>query len=381
MPWQETHPVDQRMKFVTAAASGLFTMAELCARYRVSRPTGYKWVERYASEGVDGLKDRSSAPRHCPHRLSAEVEEEIVKARGQFKQWGPRKLLAHLARTKPHLVLPAASTVGDLLLRRNLVEPRRRRRAVPGAAMPLQAEAANDVWSVDFKGEFLTRDGKYCYPLTTSDAHTRFLLGCEGLSSTRTTGALASMERTFREYGLPRAILSDNGVPFASTALRGLSRLSLWWLKLGIAHYRIEPGKPQQNSRHERMHRTLKACTTRPPERNLEAQQRRFDAFRQEYNEVRPHEALGQVPPATLYTPSLRLMPNVLPQPEYPGHFETRLVRHAGSFRFRGFDLFLSEVLAGEWIALDEVDDGVWGVYYFEHLLAKLDEREGKLYS
>lgn len=359
MPWQETHRMDLRVKFIAAYQSRLYTMSALCAELEISRKTGYKWVRRYEAEGLDGLKDRSHAPRHCPHRTGVQMEELLVAARKRFPAWGPRKLVAYLERKHPGLALPAASTVGEILARHGLVPPRRRGRPAHPGSSPLEAAAPNEVWSVDFKGEFRTRDGRYCYPLTASDAYSRFLLGCEGLGSPSTLGARACFEQLFRAYGLPQAIRSDNGTPFASTALRGLSRLSVWWLKLGIAHQRIEPGKPQQNPRHERMHRTLKASTTRPPERNLAEQQRRFDAFRQEYNEERPHEALGQRPPASLYTPSPRAMPEVLPAPEYPGHCETRHVRHTGGFRFRGREIFLSEVLAGEWIALEEVDEGV----------------------
>lgn len=380
MPWHETDPVNERVKFIAAHQSRLYSMSELCERFGISRQAGYKLVARYAAEGVHGLKDRSRAPRHCPHRMSAEVEAALLEARRAHPSWGPRKLLPWLARQRPGLELPAASTAGDLLARHGLVQPRRRwsRPSHPGTR-PLEAAAPNEVWTADFKGEFRTRDGRYCYPLTVADAKTRFLLGCDALLCTQTAGARASFERLFREYGLPVAIRSDNGPPFCSPALCGLSRLSVWWIKLGIAHQRIEPGKPQQNGRHERMHRTLKAETARPPERDQGAQQKRFDGFRDEYNQERPHEALGQKPPGSLYTASTRAMPAVLPGPEYPGHYEKRRVRHTGGFRWRGREIFLSEVLASEQIGLEEVEDGIWSVHFFGCLLARLDERACKL--
>lgn len=382
MAWQETDPVNERVKFVAARQSGLYSMSELCARFGISRKTGYKWAGRYAAEGVDGLKDRSHVAKHCPHRMSAEVEQALLGAREAHRTWGPRKLVPWLKGKRPELELPAPSTVGDLLERKGLVERRRKRRRDehPGQGA-LETAAPNQVWTVDFKGEFRTRDARYCYPLTVADAHTRYLLGCDSLHSTSTAGVIPCFERMFREFGLPEAIRSDNGTPFASTAICGLSRLNVWWLKLGLVHQRIKRGKPQQNGAHERMHRTLKAETTRPPEWNAEAQQRRFDEFRREYNEERPHEALDEQPPAWHYSASAREMPSVLRAPEYPGHYETRGVRRTGEFRFRGHAIFLSEVLAGERIGLEEVDDGIWSIYFFDRLLARLDERTRTLYS
>jgi len=380
MPWQETDPMNERLKFIAAHQSGLYSMSELCEHFGTSRKTGYKWLARYDEEGVDGLKDRSHAPRECPHRMEAAVEAALLSARRAHPTWGPRKLLPWLSRHRPELELPAASTAGDLLARHGLVELRSRRSRPKHPRTPLlDAEAPNQVWTADFKGEFRTRDGRYCYPLTVADAHTRFLLCCDALLSTGTIGAQASFERLFREYGMPKAIRTDNGTPFSSPALCGLSRLNVWWIKLGIAHQRIQPGKPQENGAHERMHRTLKAETTRPPDLNQIAQQKRFDGFRGEFNVERPHEALGQVPPASLYTASTRTMPPVLPKPEYPGQYEKRSVRHTGAFRFRGREIFLSEVLASEWIGLEEIGDGVWSLYFCDYLLARMDERTFKL--
>ena len=380
MPWHETDPVNERVKFIAAHQSGLFSMSELCHRSSISRPTGYKWLARYAESGVDGLKDLSHAPKHCPHRIAEEIADVLLAARRAHPTWGPRKLLSWVASKRPELELPAASTYGDLLMREGLVEPRRRRaRAKHPGADRLVTESPNEVWTVDFKGEFRMQDRRYCYPLTVADAHTRFLLGCDALFSTAAEGAQPCFVRLFNEYGLPSAIRTDNGSPFASPARCGLSRLNVWWLKLGIAHQRIKPSSPQQNGMHERMHRTLKAETTRPPGHDQVEQQAIFDRFRAEYNTERPHEALEQKPPASLYQASTRSMPSALREPEYPGHYEQRRVRGNGCFRFRGRVPFLSEVLASEEIGLEETDDGIWSVYFFDRLLARLDERTGLL--
>jgi hypothetical protein len=237
----------------------------------------------------------------------------------------------------------------------------------------------NDLWTGDFKGQFRTRDGTYCYPLTIADQHSRYLLACTALESTRSRGVKAVFEGLFREYGLPSAIRTDNGVPFATQAIHGLSALNVWWMKLGIRHERIQPGKPQQNGAHERMHRTLKAKTTRPPAYDQQRQQTLFDEFRLEYNEVRPHEALGQETPATIWVPSQRQMPSRIQPPEYPGHFFPRRVSSAGTFRFKGRQLFLSETLNNEHIGLEETDDGIWSIHFYQTLIARFDERDPKL--
>ena len=302
MPWLETDPMVERLKFVQDAQSDRFTMAELCARHGVSRKTGYKWITRYAEEGRRGLGDRSRAPQTCPHRLAAATATLLVTARTAHPFWGARKLLATLKGTHPHILeWPAASTVADLLAREGLVQQRRRRRAAthPGV-IPAVADAPNDLWTADFKGQFRTGDHAYCYPLTVADLASRFLLTCHGLRSTTCELAKPVFERAFREYGLPRAIRTDNGVPFATAAIHGLSFLNVYWMQLGIAHQRIHPASPQENGAHERMHRTLKRQAIKPVRQTCAAQQRDFDAFRREYNDERPHEALGQTTPASL---------------------------------------------------------------------------------
>ena len=380
MPWTITDPMLERARLVALHADGLYSVAELAARAGVSRKTAYKWIERYRDGGADALSDRSHAPRAHPDRTAPEVEALVVEARRAHPTWGPRKLVPYLARRHPGLALPAASTAGAILKRHGLVEPRRRRRVAthPGS-VPLSTTAPNEVWTADYKGQFKTLDGVYCYPLTVCDAHSRYVLACAGHRSVEQYGALGEFDRLFREFGLPSAIRTDNGVPFATQAICGLSRLSVWWVKLGIRHDRIEPGRPQQNGRHERVHRTLKAETARPPKRDMARQQARFDTWQVEFNDVRPHQALGGAVPASVYVPSSRPMPTTLPDPEYPAHFEARYVSRCGAFKFKRRQIFLSQALSEEWIAFEEVADGIWSLYFYDVLLGRLDERDFKL--
>jgi putative transposase len=376
MPWNETDPMDQRCKFVMAYASGRFEMAELCRLYGVSRPTGYKWVERHRAEGVAGLKERSRAAHHCPHRMSAKVARWFLAERRAHPRWGPRKLVRRYSSA--HLQAgPSRSAVADLLRRQGLSQPRRRRRVCGQSGRRVGVVAvANEVWTIDFTGQFRLGDGRWCYPLTVMDGASRYLLGCQGESRILGAQVKQRTRRLFEHYGLPRAIHSDNGVPFASsTGLTGLSRLSVSWLKLGIELRRSRPGCPQDNGAHERMHRTLKAETTRPPAANLRAQQRRFHRFQQEYNEERPHQALQDRTPDQLYACSPRRYPARLPIPEYPAHFEVRRVRTNGTIKWHGGLLFISTSLCSELIALEEVEDGVWSVWFMAHLLGRTDLR------
>jgi transposase InsO family protein len=353
MPWKEVEPMDERVKFVAAYREGLFTLVELCERFGVSRKTGYKWLGRYEAHGAAGLAERSSAPHTCPRTTPEAVRQAVIAQRRAHPSWGPRKLLVRLAQEQPQLVsqagkLPVASTVGQILKAAGLVQAHKRRaRPVHPGSGPLVAEQPNDVWCADFKGEFRTGDGGWCYPLTVSDACSRYLLACRGLPSTQHAGAQEAMERLFAEVGLPEAIRTDNGCPFCSQAILGLSRLSVWWMKLGIAHQRIRPGKPQDNPRHERMHRTLKAQTTRPPAANAQGQQARFDGFQHEYNHERPHESLAMRTPASVWTPSRRPLPATLPTPEYAAHMQVRVVHSGGTIKLRGKVVFVSEVLEG----------------------------------
>jgi transposase InsO family protein len=367
----------ERTQFIDDYLEGYYTVTELSARHGISRKTAYKWLERFREQGRRGLADRSRAPHTCPHRIAPEVAERICTARRTHPDWGPEKLLGWLSQRDPRTAWPAVSTAGDLLARRGLVEKRRRRRPQlhPGVVPPVTAEP-NDLWTADFKGQFRTRDGEYCYPLTIADLHTRFLLTCQGLLSTKREGARRIFERAFRTFGLPRAIRTDNGVPFATTSIHGLSQLNVWWLRLGIQHQRIAPASPQQNGAHERMHRTLKRGAIRPPRTNLAAQQRAFNAFRTLYNEERPHEALNGNTPASRYTCSTREYTGQLPPQEYPGHFLVKKITTGGTFRFQHRLLFIANPLVGHRIGLEEIDDGVWAIYFNNVLLAKLDERD-----
>ena len=377
MPWLETSPVEQRERFIADHRRGLYTMTELCSRYGISRKSGYKWLERFEDGGRAALRDRSRAPHHCPHRISRDVAQLICAARRAHPSWGPAKLLDWLEPRYPDLAWPAVSTAGDLLARRGLVKKRRRRRPHqhPGVVPPTTTEP-NDLWTADFKGHFRTRDGLYCYPLTIADQHTRYLLACQGLRSTKGRGVRAVFAHAFRTFGLPQAIRTDNGVPFATTGIHGLSQLNVWWLRLGIQHQRILPAHPQQNGAHERMHKTLKAGAIRPPRGTLAAQQRAFNTFRAEYNEERPHETLGGRPPGAFYRPSPRAYPEQLPPLEYPGHFLVKRVTNAGTFRLKYRLLFIANALKQHHIGLEEVDDGIWSIYFGRVLLARLDERD-----
>jgi len=371
----QTSVAAERRRFVKEFASGRWSMTELCERYGISRPTGYKWAARFAAANEAGLVERSRAPHHCPHRLSAVVEAEILAARKKYG-WGATKLLGVLQARYPDRTWPARSTCNALLARHELLRRRRRRPhwTHPGAAV-LDTDHPNQVWPADFKGQFRTGDGQYCYPLTVTDHFSRAVLVCRGLRSIRTLETKAVFLALFRAVGLPEAIRTDNGAPFASVGLHGLTPLNVWWMQQGIVHQRIRRGTPQQNGTHERMHRELKRETARPAAATLRGQQRRFDAFVRRYNEERPHEALGNRTPTTLWAPSRRSYVECPAGPEYPAHADVRLVATDGRFRWRGDHVFLSHALTGQHIGLEEVADGVWNIVFYRTLLGKLDER------
>jgi putative transposase len=377
VPWKMTGPMDQRVRFIAAVAEaeemGSESFASICRRFGVSRRVGYKWVERYDVGGVDGLKDKSRAPLQCPHRTPNEVRDALVELRKEFPYWGPKKLRDVLLTRRPEMHLPAPSAIGVMLKAAGLIRPPRRRIRTPPSLLPLTpGERANDLWCVDFKGHFALGDKTRCYPLTITDHVTRYLLKCEALEQPREEPVRLHFERVFREFGVPLRIRSDNGPPFASTGLGGLSALSVWWIKLGITPERIEPGKPQQNGRHERMHRTLKAEATIPPQAALIDQQRTFDRFRAVYNDVRPHEALGQNTPASRYFPSFRALPERLRSPEYPDAMKVRRLDAAGSLCFAGKPFAFCRALAKEPVGLELVEDDTWEVFYGSILLAEL---------
>ena len=380
MPWKETCTMDERVKFIGEWLSGEYPMRALCEAYGISRKTAYKWAERYRSDPEQGLLDRSRAPHHRPHAIDPAIAEALIGLRRRRHHWGPRKLLAYLERDRPEIAWPAASTVGDLLRRAGLVEAgRRRRSALPVQRPFLPAAAANDIWCADFKGWFRTSDGTRCDPLTISDAYSRYLLECRIVKPTG-EGVRPRFERAFRTFGLPRAIRTDNGTPFASSGPAGLTRLSVHWVKLGIKLERIEPGQPQQNATHERMHRTLKAETSRPPASSPAAQQRRFDSFCQCYNQERPHEALGQQTPASRYTPSARPYPSRIEDPWYDADHAVRRIRHNGEIKWQGDYIFISESLVGELVGIAETHAGNWIARFADLDLGIIDRKTRRLH-
>jgi len=374
MPWKESSAVEQRRAFIAAVESGTENLAELCRQYEISRQTGYKWLERFRQEGEAGLNDLSRAPHRQARQMVDEVVEEIVEARRKHPRWGPRKLQAYLKRSAPATTWPAASSMGALLQREGLVVARRKRLRTPNYTEPLRhADGPNRVWCADFKGWFLCGDGRRCDPLTCTDAFSRYLLRSRAVAKTDGPHVQSVFEAMFREYGLPESIRTDNGPPFASKAPGGLSRLAMWWLRLGIGHERIQPGCPQQNGRHERMHETLKQETASPPRANLRRQQEAFLAFEKEYNYERPHEALQNRTPAELYEPSQRAYPSKLPELEYPGGVLLRRISQQGSLKWKCERTFISEVLARETVGLLEVDDACFEVYYGPLLIGWFD--------
>jgi putative transposase len=381
MAWQESDRVDQRLRFVFDHNSRTLTMSDLCHRYGISRTTGYKWLDRYRQGGRDGLEDRAPIAETCPHATDGEIVKELIRAKKRYR-WGAKKLVRVLAEKYPDVPWPAPSTAGDILDRHGLVRKRRRRTRPEHPGRPTTTpDRPNALWTADFKGQFRTGDGIYCYPLTVVDSYSRFILGCRGLDGTLHDPTKAAFRRLFKEFGLPDAIRTDNGVPFSSEALGRLSRLSVWWIKLGIRPELTEPGSPHQNGAHERMHLTLKLETAMPPAPKRASQQRRFDVHRYRFNEIRPHEALGQQPPARIYQPSPRQLPDRLPDIEYPGHYEVRRVSRNGGIRWHHKWLNISSVLAEEYIGLEEVDDGVWAIYFAHLFLGQFDERKWRIYA
>jgi putative transposase len=371
----ETNIEEERVRFAKDFSSGHWSMTELCERYGVTRPTGYKWMTRFRAGGDLALRDRSCAPHHSPHRIDADLEALVVAARQEYG-WGAKKLGQVLRTRYPHRLWPARSTVNAVLDRHGLLRKNRRRRkwAHPGATV-LQTDHANQVWPADFKGQFKTGDGAYCYPLTVTDHFSRAVLVCRGLRSVKTADTQPVFRALFRAVGLPDAIRTDNGTPFASTGIHGLCALNVWWMQLGIVHQRIRPASPQENGQHERMHRELKRETARPAASTHRAQQRRFDAFVHRYNTERPHEGIGNQTPASLWTPSRRTYPDTIVPPHYPDQMEVRRVSTAGTFRLHAQQPFLSHALQGQDIGLEEVGDGIWNIVYYRTLLGKIDER------
>jgi putative transposase len=373
MPWRECCKMDERLRFVARLLEGE-KMAVLCRQFDISRKTGYKLFERYKSCGVEGLTDRSRRPYRHANQLPFQTEALIVRLRKEHPTWGAPKIREKLRRQHDDIHLPAISTVHAVLDRHGLVSSHRRRRHKAEGTALSRPTAANDLWCADYKGEFMLADRRYCYPLTVTDFASRYLLCCEGLESTKEKYAFGVFERAFKEFGLPRAIRTDNGVPFASpNAFFCLSRLSVWWLRLGIRLERIRPAHPQQNGRHERMHLTLKKEATKPAAKNFLQQQAKFDHFIEYYNHERPHQAIGMKYPGELYQPSMRAYTG-LSDLEYPFHDRTITVTTCGRICIARRKINLSQVFAGQNVGIKEVAEKIWLVTFMHYDLGFFDE-------
>lgn len=376
MPWHETDPVNERLKFVAMHQSKLHTMAELCALFKISRKTGYKILSRYSEAGPEGLRDRSRAARSHPNQTSPEVEGAILRIRKARPTWGSKKILAVLAREADASEWPVRSTIDAVLKRSGVVSPRgRRRRREPSAPPVVRASQPNDVWSIDYKGWFRVGDGTRCDPLTINDVFSRASLVCRAMVSPKLADVQARLRLAFEHFGLPSFMLSDNGPPFGSTGLGRLSRLGVWLLRLRVQPVFIQPGRPDQNGRHERFHETLKLETATPPKATIPAQQTAFGRFQIVYNEERPHEGIGMRVPAELYDFSARSLPSILPDHEYAEGFATRRVRRDGTIKWDGEYVFVGEAMRGEAVGLTEVADGQRHVYIGKMRLGVLHRR------
>lgn len=379
MPWTETCVMDERVKFVMDVLDGTYFMSELCSYYGISRKTGYKWFSRYQQNGFEALHERSKAPHNHPQEISRQVKELILAIKQRFPMWGAPKIRQRLERLHPNWDrYPAISTIGLFLHKQGLTTHRRRcRKATPTESPLTSGRYSNQVWCADFKGHFCTGEGSRCNPLTVSDHSSRYLLCCHHVDRMSYELVKMRFERTFREYGLPEVIRTDNGSPFSSRGIGGLSRLSYWWIRLGIYPERIKPGHPEQNGRHERIHKTLKDYTARPPAGTIAQQQKRFAKFCIEYNEYRPHEALQMRTPSQCYSASVREFPSRLLQVSYPEHMQVRLVYPHGDIFCFGKRIFLTESLGGEYIGVEQISEDGSLLWYCNYLLGRLDHRRG----
>ena len=382
MPWKIMSAMDQKIRFIADWQSKTFSLTDLSQKYGISRPTVYKLIERYEQCGIEGLKEQSRAPKTCPHRTPEKVISLAIQEKLKNRKRGPRKIRAQLKRQYPDLELPAISTISYWLKKEGLVAKRKKRLRVPPYTQPFcECEAPNDVWSIDYKGQFYMKNSHVCYPLTISDNFSRFLLGCKALKGPRYVPTRCYMESVFHEYGLPDAIRSDNGTPFAGKSIGGLSRLSIWFIQLGIVPERIEKGCPEQNGRHERMHRTLKSDALDPIARNLKEQQKAFDIFRHDFNHNRPHESLNDQTPNEFYVKSNRPYVEHPYMPEYGYDYTVRNVRHGGEIKFKNRMFFVTELLVKQPVGLKEIADGIWQLQYSFYVLGSLDLRKNKIIS
>jgi transposase InsO family protein len=374
MPWEKTSVMDQRVQLIGDYLSGEYSKTELCAVYGISRPTADKWIKRYQEGGVKALEECPRAPRRHPNETPQAICEMLIRTKLSHPSWGPKKVLDYLRDREPEVHWPADSTGGEILKRAGLVKRRVTRRRVTPYSEPFsECHVPNQIWSADFKGDFVLGNGRRCYPLTLSDNFSRYLLLCRALEHPSYEAVRPWFERAFRQYGLPYSIRTDNGAPFASLALGGISELSKWWIQLGIRPERIEPGKPSQNGRHERMHRTLKRDVA--PQPTFKSQQRCFDHFLEQYNWQRSHEALGRKTPGTLYRTSARPYDGKVSAIEYPSGMVVRRVRHNGEIKWQGDLFYVSQVLAHEPVGLKQIGEAQWEVRYSFHLLGFLNER------
>ncbi len=381
MPWKGVTVTEQRQRFLEDYQLSYYSITELAERFNISRKTAHKWINRFKEHGQLGYHERSRRPHGCPWQTDAAIVEELVKLREAHPRWGPSKLLDMMGRRDSKRKLPAVSTAALILSREGLVKPRRRyRRAHPGCPKTVPA-APNDIWAADYKGQFRLKNGNYCFPLTVSDLSSRYLLGCDAHPAISLEKSIKHFRQLFAAYGLPNRIRTDNGVPFASNALARLSQLSVWFIRLGIYPELIEPGKPHQNGIHERMHRTLKQEATIPPGSSLRAQQQKLDRFRAEFNRERPHEALAMKRPAEVYRPSRRRLPRRIEPYDYPGHYLVRKVSRAGTIRMLRKQIFVSNTLREDYVGLEEVDDGVYDLYFCFYQIGRYDLKTNKIHD
>jgi putative transposase len=380
MPFKETRVMDERHRFIAELQVSQRSFSEICRRFGISRKTGYKWLDRFEQDGQSGLQDRGRSPRSCPWATPPEVREAILEVRRAYPDYGAKKIRWFLEDHRPELAPPSRTTIHNIIEREGLVPPRRRRvrRWHPGRPHTAAAEP-NAIWTIDYKGQFRLGNGVLCYPLTTQDMFSRYLLGCRGLTSTELVPAQKVLERLFREYGLPQRIRSDNGTPFASNALGRLSTLSVWFIRLGIIPELIETSSPYQNGKHENMHGHLKRRTARKPRASMPAQQRAFDAFRTEYNTIRPHEALDGRVPTSLFQPSPRTYPKRLQPITYPEHFEARRVSRNGGIRWFNDWVNVSHLLGGQPIAFEPLDFGLFNVHFGPVWLGHFHEEKRRI--
>ena len=381
MPWRGVTVSEQRQRFLEDYQLNYYPVIELAERFSTSRKTAYKWIDRFEEDGQNGFHEHSRRPHGCPWQTDPAIVQELVELRKAHPHWGPRKLLDLMHRRHRQWELPAVSTVARILARQGLVQTRRRhRRAHPGCPKSTP-QGPNDIWGADYKGQFRLKDGRYCFPLTVSDLASRYLLGCDAHPEVSLEKTKQHFSGVFETYGLPNRIRTDNGTPFASNALARLSQLSGWFIKLGIYPELIEPGEPQQNGVHERMHRTLKQEATVPPGSSLRAQQRKFDRFRAEFNEERPHEALGMKRPVEVYQASTRRVPKRIEPYDYPAHYLVRRVSRDGTIRVLRNQIFVSNTLCEDYVGLEEVDDGVYDLFFCFYHIGRYELQANKIHD